>query len=486
MSFEQIFTRIDKILWRDDGSDNELDYAQQASWFLFLKYLDDIEAVQNEAAKLDGKKYDYILAKEYRWSSWAAPKGTDGKIDPQKAMTGEDLLNFVNEKLFPYLRGFRERAQKAESLEYKIGQIFSEIDNKIEDGYSIRKIVEQVDQLAFRSQKDRHEFSALYEDRLKRMGNAGRNGGQYYTPRPLIRAMLEVVDPKPGETLFDPACGSAGFLCESFEYIKRKNPKQTRAEAAFVQEKMFRGKEKKSLAYVLAVMNMILHGIEAPNVLRTNTLKENMADVQDKDKVDIILANPPFGGQEDPEVKQGFQIKTGETALLFMQYFIRHLKLGGRAAIVIKNTFLSSTGDAYAAIRKDLLETCNLHTIMNCPQGTFQGAGVGTVVLFFEKGKPTKKIWCYDLDPGRKMGKTNPLNDADLEDFLKLAKTKAESPKSWTIDVKDVDAETCDLSVRNPKAPEEVPLRSPAEIIAEIERLDEESAEILKKLKKLL
>ena len=158
MSFEQIFTRIDKILWRDDGSDNELDYAQQASWFLFLKYLDDIEAVQNEAAKLDGKKYEYILAKEYRWSSWAAPKGSDGKIDPQKAMTGEDLLNFVNNKLFPYLRGFRERAQKAESLEYKIGQIFSEIDNKIEDGYSIRKIIEQVDQLAFRSQKDRHEF----------------------------------------------------------------------------------------------------------------------------------------------------------------------------------------------------------------------------------------------------------------------------------------------------------------------------------------
>jgi type I restriction enzyme M protein len=249
---------------------------------------------------------------------------------------------------------------------------------------------------------------------------------------------------------------------------------------------MFRGKEKKSLAYVLAVMNMILHGIEAPNVLRTNTLKENMADVQDKDKVDVILANPPFGGQEDPEVKQGFQIKTGETALLFMQYFIRHLKIGGRAGVVIKNTFLSGTGDAYAAIRKDLLETCNLHTIMNCPQGTFQGAGVGTVVLIFEKGKPTKKIWYYDLDPGRKMGKSNPLNDADLEEFLKLQKSKAESPKSWIIDVKDVDAGTCDLSVRNPNAPEEAPLRSPAEIIAEIERLDEESAEILKKLKELI
>jgi type I restriction enzyme M protein len=202
--------------------------------------------------------------------------------------------------------------------------------------------------------------------------------------------------------------------------------------------------------------------------------------------VDIVLANPPFGGQEDPEVKQGFNIKTSETALLFMQYFTRHLKPGGRAAIVIKNTFVSNGDGANIAIRKDLLETCNLHTIMNCPQGTFQGAGVGTVVLFFEKGRPTKKIWYYDLNPGRKMGKTNPLNDADLEEFLKLQKTKAESPKSWTIDVKDVDAETCDLSVRNPNTPAEAPLRSPAEIISEIERLDAESAEILKKLKKLL
>lgn len=485
MSFEKTFNRIDNILYQDDGADNELDYAQQASWFLFLKYLDDVEAEQSEAARLDGKKYEHILAKEYRWSSWAAPKGADGKIDAQKAMTGDDLLEFVNLKLFPYLRGFKERAQRAESLEYKIGQIFSEIDNKIEDGYSIRKIVEQVDQLAFRSQKDRHEFSALYEDRLKRMGNAGRNGGQYYTPRPLIRAMLEVVDPKLGETILDPACGSAGFLCEGFEYIKRKNPKRTRAEEAFIQQKMFKGKEKKSLAYVLAVMNMILHGIEAPNVLRMNTLKENMADVQDKDRVDIILANPPFGGQEDPEVKQGFNIKTGETALLFMQYFVRHLKIGGRAAVVIKNTFLNS-GGAYAAIRKDLLESCNLHTVLNCPQGAFQGAGVGTVVLFFEKGKPTKNIWYYDLNPGRKMGKTDPLNDKDLEDFLKLQKTKADSLKSWSTDVKDVDKKTFNLSVKNPNGGEEVVHLTPDVIMDEIAALDTESAEVLNNIKKLL
>ena len=233
-------------------------------------------------------------------------------------------------------------------------------------------------------------------------------------------------------------------------------------------------------------MNMILHGIEAPNVVHANTLADNLSDIQDRDRFDVILANPPFGGKERKEVQQNFPIKTGETAFLFLQHFIKSLKAGGRAAIVIKNTFLSNTDNASIALRKQLLADCDLHTVLDCPGGTFQGAGVKTVVLFFTKGKPTKKVWFYQLDPGRKMGKTNPLNDGDLEDFLKLAKTKADSPKSWTIDVKDVDTENCDLSVRNPNAPEEAPLRSPAEIIAEIERLDEESAEILKMLKKLL
>jgi type I restriction enzyme M protein len=237
---------------------------------------------------------------------------------------------------------------------------------------------------------------------------------------------------------------------------------------------------------VIAIMNLMLHGVRAPNIINTNTLGESVNNIQEKDRHHVVLANPPFGGQERPEVQENFPIRTSETASLFLQHFIKMLKAGGRAAIVIKNTFLSNTDNASVALRKQLLADCNLHTVLDCPGGTFQGAGVKTVVLFFTKGAPTKKVWFYQLDPGRNMGKTNPLNDADLEDFLKLAKTKADSPKSWMIDVKDVDAETCDLSVRNPNAPEEAPLRSPAEIIAEIERLDAESTEILKKLKKLL
>jgi type I restriction enzyme M protein len=233
-------------------------------------------------------------------------------------------------------------------------------------------------------------------------------------------------------------------------------------------------------------MNMILHGIEAPNIIHTNTLAENLADVQEKDRFNIIVANPPFGGKERKEVQQNFPIRTGETAFLFLQHFIKILKAGGRAGIVIKNTFLSNTDNASVSLRQKLLEECNLHTVLDCPGGTFIGAGVKTVVLFFEKGTKTRKVWFYQLDPGRNMGKTNPLNDADLAEFIALQKTKADSPKSWSVDVAAIDPKTFDLSVKNPNGGEEIAHRSPQEIMDEIAALDAESAEVLGNIKALL
>jgi type I restriction enzyme M protein len=338
--------------------------------------------------------------------------------------------------------------------------------------------------LRFRSQTEKHELSHLYEAKIKNMGNAGRNGGEYYTPRPLIRAMVRVVDPKIGERIYDGACGSAGFLCESFDYLSANNL-STKA-FKILQERTFYGKEKKSLAYVIAIMNMILHGIEAPNIQHTNTLAENLADIQEKDRVDVILANPPFGGKERKEVQQNFPIRTGETAFLFLQHFIKMLKAGGRAGVVIKNTFLSNTDNASTSLRQLLLESCNLHTVLDCPSGTFQGAGVKTVVLFFEKGAPTRKVWYYQLEPGRNMGKTNPLNDADLAEFVELQKTFADSPKSWSVDVSGVDTGSFDLSVKNPDGGEEVVHRSPIEILDEIAALDAESANVLQAIRSLL
>ena len=483
--FEQTFKNIDDILRKEAGCTTELDYTEQTSWLLFLKYLDALEQDRATEAALDKKKYDFILDKPYRWEEWAAPKGKDGQVDHNKAKTGDDLRDFVSGKLFPYLHGFKQRASGPNTIEYKIGEIFGEIKNKIQSGYNLREIIDSIDELRFRSQTEKHELSHLYEAKIRNMGNAGRNGGEYYTPRPLIRAMVKVVKPQIGERIYDGACGSAGFLCESFEYMKAKKELTTK-DRATLQQKTFYGKEKKSLAYVIGIMNMILHGIEAPNIVHTNTLTENLADIQEKDRYEIVMANPPFGGQERKEVQQNFPIRTGETAFLFLQHFIKILKAGGRGAVVIKNTFLSNTDNASVSLRKLLLESCNLHTVLDCPGGTFQGAGVKTVVLFFEKGTKTRKIWYYQLDPGRNLGKTNPLNDEDLTEFVKLQKTFADSPKSWSVDAKSIDALTFDLSVKNPDGGEAVKHRTPEEILDEISRLDAESSNVLRVIRGLL
>jgi type I restriction enzyme M protein len=484
--FEQTFKNIDDVLWKDAGCTSELDYTEQTSWLLFLKYLDGLEQDKATEAALEGKKYTFILDQPYRWEKWAAPKGQDGQIDHHVAATGDDLVAFVNQRLFPYLQGFKAKASGPNTIEYKIGEIFGEIKNRIQSGYNLREIIDQVDALRFRSQTEKHELSHLYEAKIKNMGNAGRNGGEYYTPRPLIRAIVRVVQPRIGERIYDPAVGSAGFLCEAFDYLRETNPKRTTAQDRLLQERTLYGKEKKSLAYVIGIMNLILHGIEAPNIVHTNTLAENISDIQEKDRVDVILANPPFGGKERPEVQQNFPIRTGETAYLFLQHFIKSLKAGGRAGVVIKNTFLSNPDHASVSLRQKLLEECDLHTVLDCPGGTFIGAGVKTVVLFFEKGTKTRQVWFYQLDPGRNLGKTNPLNDADLAEFIALQKTKADSPKSWSVDVAAIDAATFDLSVKNPNGGEVVAHRSPQAIIEEIAALDAESAEVLGNIKALL
>ena len=484
-SFEQIFRNIDDVLWKEAGCTTELDYTEQTSWLLFLKYLDDLEGERALKAELEGKPYRYIIDGAHRWSRWAAPKTPDGKPDANAAQTGPDLVAYVNDTLFPYLQGFRTRAQGPNTIEYKIGEIFNEITNRFRSGYSLRDALDLIDQLRFRSQAEKHELSALYEEKIKRMGNAGRNGGEYYTPRPLIRAMIQVVRPRIGERIYDGAAGSAGFLCEAFDYLRNRGGLST-DDLTVLQERTFFGKEKKSLAYVIAIMNMILHGIDAPNILHTNTLAENVLDIQEKDRFDVILANPPFGGKERPEVQQNFLIRTGETAFLFLQHFIRSLKAGGRAGVVIKNTFLSNTDNAAVSLRRELLSACNLHSVLDLPGGTFQGAGVKTVVLFFEKGAPTRQVWYYKLDPGRNLGKTNALNDDDLTEFVRLQAGFAESAKSWAVDVAGIDTGTYDLSVKNPNKAEETGLRDPLAIIEEIAALDAESAGILERIRGLL
>ncbi|MCR4319301.1 MAG: type I restriction-modification system subunit M [Candidatus Brocadiaceae bacterium] len=482
--FEQTFKNIDDTLWKDAGCSSELDYVEQTSWVLFLKYLDDLEKDKATAAELTGKTYTNIISPEFQWTKWAAPKLENDKID-HNALTGDDLVDFVNGELFPYLKKIKTDAEHADTIEYKIGEIFSELKNRIQSGYNLREVVNNIDQLRFMTHKDKHEMSHLYEAKIKNMGNAGRNGGEYYTPRPLIKTIVKVVAPEIGNKIYDGAVGSAGFLCEAFEYLK-KSKKLSTADTETLQKKTFYGKEKKSLAYIIGIMNMILHGVEAPNIIHTNTLAENLADIQEKDRYDVILANPPFGGKERAEVQQNFPIKTGETASLFLQHFIKILKAGGKAGVVIKNTFLSNTDNASIALRKELLTNCNLHTVLDLPGGTFTGAGVKTVVLFFEKGNSTKKSWFYQLNLDRNLGKTNALNENDLAEFVALQKKQTESENSWTVNIKDIDQMTFDLSAKNPNTPEEAPLRKPKEILEEMKALDKESAAVLSSILKLI
>ncbi len=478
MNYDNVFKAIDNTLHHDDGCSTALDYVEQSSWVLFLKYFDDLELTREQAAELEEKPYERIISGEYRWNQWAMPLDPTGKYDPKQALVGDDLIDFVNGRLFPYLQDFTQK-YKSDTIEYKVGIIFTNIKNKISSGYNLRDVIERVDELRFQTAENRHEMTQIYEDRLRQMGNAGRNGGEYYTPRPLIRTIVRSVNPQIGETVYDPACGSAGFLCEAYAYMHERVTNAVEEET--LQLRTFYGKELKGLAYIIAMMNMILHGVQSPNIVRTNTLTENLSTITPSEQKSVILANPPFGGSERDEVQQNFPIRTGETAYMFLQHFMRMMKAGGRAGIVIKNTFLSN-GDA-KTLRKKLLEECNLHTVLDLPSGVFTGAGVKTVVLFFTKGEPTERVWYYQLD--KHFTKTQALTEADLADFLALQKTKADSENSWTVDVASL-GEDYDLSVKNPHKVEEVDERTPSEIAESIFALNSENQTLIDEIMEMV
>ena len=490
MVYETVFNSIDDILREDAGCSSELDYIEQTSWILFLKYLEDYELEKEARAKLDEKPYRRLIKGEYCWSKWAAPKRKDGTLDSDNVYTDDDLLDFVNRKLFPHLANFNRIADNPRSIEYKIGEIFSELRNRLQSGYALRGVIDKVDKLKFSTRNDKHELSLLYEEKIKKMGNAGRNGGEYYTPRSLIRSIIEVIDPKIGETIYDGSVGSAGFLCEVYDWMryreKRGGKKLGVDEYEFLQNETLQGKEKKVLAYIIGVMNMILHDIESPNIRHTNTLSQDVREIQESEKVNVVLTNPPFGSKERADIQQNFPIKSSETAYLFLGHYIKILKAGGRAGVVIKNTFLSNTDNASIALREQLLKDCNLFAILDLPSGAFVGTGVKTVVLFFKKGETTEKIWYYQLNLDRKPGKTDPLNDKDLAEFVELAKTQDEGENSWFIDIKDINQDTYDLTVKNPNRAEEIDTRTPEEIITEIQTLDKQATDSLQKIKELL
>lgn len=482
-SAESAFKAIDDLLRGSGGGcSGSLEYMEQSSWILFLRYLDAQEENRRLQAEISGKSYAPALPKKISWGEWAWPTKPDGTFDLERSLKGDALLDFVRNTLFPRLKALRDEAESVESLQYRIGSIFSELTCRFTSGYTLREVIDLVQPLKFQTDEDRHEMSVLYESRLGEMGNAGRDGGQYYTPRPLIRTMIRILDPKLGEKFYDGACGSGGFICEAFNYMSEHGA-NTADKWETLQKRTFYGGEVKSLAYVTAQMNCILHGLETPNITFGSSLAQNPSTITDADRMDVIGANPPFGAKVEAGEKANFVTRSSESAYLFMEHFIAKLKKDGRAAIIVKNTLLSNTDNASRYIRQQLLERCRLEMILDLPPKVF-AAGVKAVVLFFRKGGPTTDpIKYYELDmKGVSLGKTRPLRESDLAEFEEIAKG-AKSGKGveafWTVKPEEVDKESFDLSVKNPNR-KAVERASAAECRERIKAAFAEIGEILK------
>lgn len=456
--------RITDILRRDDGISWAMQYTEQISWILFLKYLNDYEEIQNQTASLNGETYHYILQPEFRRNNRACPK-KGGKIDFATAKSWDDLKDFVNKELFPYLKWFRKGEWDYHSITYKIWEIFYFLDNKIESWHTLREVLDIIDTMNFQSQDDLFALSHVYETLLQQMGNDWWNSWEFYTPRPVIKAMIQALEPKIWQTIYDGAAWSCGFLIESYEYMK--NQEKSTKDLHLLHSDTFFGNEKTPLAYVMWVMNMILHGIENPNLNKQNTLTQDIRAIEEKDRFDIILANPPFGGKEKEQIQANFPIKTNATEMLFLQHFMKKLRIWGKAAIIVPEWVLFNTGNAFQEIKKILVQDFNLHSIVSLPAGVFiPYSWVKTNIIFFDRVGSTKDIRYYEVNLDRKLTKNKPITYEDLSDFLVCFKDKKITENSRIVNVNDL--KDFDLSAKNPNKIKEQIHRDPKEILADI------------------
>ncbi|MCK9338273.1 MAG: type I restriction-modification system subunit M [Arcobacteraceae bacterium] len=487
---ESKINRITDILRRDDGISGAMHYTEQISWILFLKFLNDLEETKNEDAQLDGEVYNYILEEKYRWGIWAVPK-KDGKIDLLNSKSGDDLLEFVNKELFPYLKSFKNITENPKSIKYKIGAIFEFLDNRIANGHTLREILDIIDDMDFHNQSDLFQLSLIYEKLLKDMGSDGGNSGEFYTPRPLIKVMVDVLDPEVGQTIYDPAVGSCGFLIEAYNHIRYVDIKENKQrdlsveQLKFLNEDTFFGNEKTPLSYVMGVMNMILHGVESPNIAKTNTLTKDIRGLEEKDRYDCILANPPFGGKEKDQIQQNFPIKSNATELLFLQHMMNSLKLGGKCAVVIPEGVLFQTNNAFQSVKKDLLERFNVHTILSLPSGVFLPySGVKTNVIFFDRVGSTSDIYYYEVNPPYKLTKNKPINYEHFKEFLQNWKTRELTENSWI--VKKDEIKDFDISAKNPNKNEDIVHKSPIELVENIKDNNKEINDLMDEIEMIL
>lgn len=460
------------IMRSDGGTSGVLAYMEQLSWMLFLKIFEDVEDRYQKEAELEGKEYQRIIKGEYRWSTWT-----------RKDWAGEEIIDFVNNQLIPHLRKLNGTLERA-----MVATIFKEIrGNRMQSAYNFREVVEVLNEIDFNEVEDSHVVSQVYEELLLKMGQEGGVAGEYYTPRPVIRLMVKITNPQIGEKVLDPFTGSGGFLVESFKQMQ-KSKDLTVKELEQLQRDTFFGQEKVPLGYLFGVINAILHGITTPNIRLVNTLEQNIRNIPADQRVDVVLTNPPFGGKEGGHIQQNFPIQSSSTELLALQHIMKRLKPGGRCGIVVPEGILFR-GNAFARVKKELLEDYNLHTIVSLPSGVFanvtaSGQGPKTDLLFFERGEPTKKIWDYEVEG--KFTKAQPIKDKDLEDCWQKWQDRAESENSWTVPVDDIDTTNYDLTAKNPNKTAAEELKSPEELVKQLLGKEKDIQGLLAEIKGLV
>ncbi|MBL8822275.1 MAG: SAM-dependent DNA methyltransferase [Planctomycetia bacterium] len=481
------------LMRKDKGLNGDLDRLPMLTWLLFLKFLDDKESIQEERAKAKKDRFRPIIEQPYRWRDWAAKE--DG-------ISGDALRSFINNEeavradgtkgtgLIAYLRSLQ--GSNGDDRRDVVASVFAGVTNRMESGYLLRDIVNKINDIHFDSTEEIHTLGHLYESMLKEMRDAAGDSGEFYTPRAVVRFMIEVTAPKLSETILDPACGTGGFLVEAYQYLEKQC--KTVQDRRTLQEKSIHGGEAKPLPYMLCQMNLLLHGLEAPHITRGNSLDQKLTEIKDSDRVDIILTNPPFGGEEEKGIQGNFpeDKQTSETALLFLQLIMRKLRATptqGRAGVVVPNGTLFGEG-VCGRIKQELLTKFNLHTIIRLPNGVFAPyTSIPTNLLFFDRTGPTKHVWYYEqpLPEGKKnYTKTAPIQFEEFADCLKWWNKRKENDQAWKVPVDKIIENNCNLDIKNPNAKDDFEHLPPEQLADDILQKELRIAEIMKEIKELL
>lgn len=462
--------RVCDILRRDDGVGAK-DYIEQFSWLLFLKVFEGVEGQLKELDEAEGRKHKSVIESEYQWSSWATKDWKDK----------DELIHFINQKLFPYLKNLKGTRERD-----KIGEIFRELaGNRIRSAHNLLDVVDILDKIEKHHFQDTHLLSQVYEEILQAMGSEGGWSGEFYTPRPIIRLMVKMVNPQLGETVFDPFVGSGGFLVESFNYLYEKSAKDVRAWR-ILQTKTFYGQEKKPLPFLIGTMNLILHHILVPNLSRANTFMEDVHNMPESAKMDVILTNPPFGAEETEAVQNNYPIQVSATEALALQYIMKRLKNGGRCGVILPEGGVLFGGGAMAKIREELLSKFNVHTIIALPQGAFaqMGAGVKTNLIFFDKTGSTKEIWYGEVKG--KFTRTRAIQSEHLDDVFEKWQKREVSNSSWIVPIEKIKERGFDLSAHNPNSTDNGTILPPKEILGDMEQNQKDVENLIASLKGFL